>query len=395
MNRTINIMGAVSLLLAGGCASIQSRVDEANAALRLKERQNAPVVRVESWKQMLELVEASPRLRALGVRKEYATKERDQFYKDMIPNASIVGFFNESLSGLSSVDADSFLLYTNGIVVLPNPIDLRAKYLTNVLTEYATGLEYELSYRDTVAQTYDAVFTLRRVEDSIRKVERLVSLAPAEVESSVSLELARLQAEELQIEARLSNLLGKVANWEIADFDLPSIGANVATIEEGGELIRKVATARVVAMDMSELGVLLTSLPRFSAALSMPSLFRIQNGEAVDNEINADTVRVSAGVFYDLDLTGRKKFNRERLEAMNEIQRASVDADYLSQRSGALRAAELIEKNQAKYDTVKRIATIATGEIAQTAKSFLNHNEHELVAAQLKLLVWNDKFFGE
>lgn len=391
------IIGALCLLNTIGCVSISDRLDKAESALMKKEATSNELgcVSIHDWNHVIELVKKSPKLRDIEVRLHYARLERKRIVHDLLPSVSVASALNKSVTELGQIGVDDFIVYANGIVRLPNPFDLRAKYLKVVLTEYSSELEYALAYRESLSQAYEMIVSAKDVERSISEVQRIKD--KAQTESShyeIDDELLRLAGEKLKIDGMLSTVFGTSAKWMVQAVELPEIKIGQETILSGGKLLRKVTAARIVALDLADMGLLLDMLPRINSSLSIPSLFRVQDGDYYSSW-DMDDVRLNLSAYYDLDINGRKKFNRERLGELNAIQRERVESDYLGQRNDALRAVELLENAQAKLETMERLDDRIAPEFSQKIREQLIQQQDQLLQAQLSVLVWDDKFFGD
>ena len=391
------IIGALCLLKTIGCVSIPDRLDKAESALMKKEATSNELgcVSIHDWNHVIELVKKSPKLRDIQVRLHYARLERKRIVHDLLPSVSVASALNKSVTELGQIGVDDFIVYANGIVRLPNPFDLRAKYLKVVLTEYSSELEYALAYRESLSQAYEMIVSAKDVERSISEVQRIKDKAQAESSRyEIDDELLRLAGEKLKIDGMLSSVFGTSAKWMVQAVELPEIKIGQETILSGGKLLRKVTAARIVALDLADMGLLLDMLPRINSSLSIPSLFRVQDGDYYSSW-DMDDVRLNLSAYYDLDINGRKKFNRERLGELNAIQRERVESDYLGQRNDALRAVELLENAQAKLETMERLDDRIDPEFSQKIREQLIQQQDQLLQAQLSVLVWDDKFFGD
>lgn len=391
------IIGALCLLKTIGCVSIPDRLDKAESALMKKEATSNELgcVSIHDWNHVIELVKKSPKLRDIEVRLHYARLERKRIVHDLLPSVSVASALNKSVTELGQIGVDDFIVYANGIVRLPNPFDLRAKYLKVVLTEYSSELEYALAYRESLSQAYEMIVSAKDVERSISEVQRIKDKAQAESSRyEIDDELLRLAGEKLKIDGMLSSVFGTSAKWMVQAVELPEIKIGQETILSGGKLLRKVTAARIVALDLADMGLLLDMLPRINSSLSIPSLFRVQDGDYYSSW-DMDDVRLNLSAYYDLDINGRKKFNRERLGELNAIQRERVESDYLGQRNDALRAVELLENAQAKLETMERLDDRIDPEFSQKIREQLIQQQDQLLQAQLSVLVWDDKFFGD
>lgn len=391
------IIGALCLLNTIGCVSIPDRLDEAESALMKKEATSNALecVSIDDWNHVIELVKESPKLRDIQVRLRYARLERKRIARDLLPSVSVASALNKSVTELGQIGVDDFIVYANGIVRLPNPFDLRAKYLKVVLTEYSSELEYALAYRESLSQAYEMIVSAKDVERSISEAQRIKDKVKTESPHyEIDDELLRLAGEKLKIDGMLSSVFGTSAKWMVQAVELPELKIEQETILSGGKLLRKVTAARIVALDLADMGLLLDMLPRINSSLSIPSLFRVQDGDYYSSW-DMDDVRLNLSAYYDLDINGRKKFNRERLGELNTIQRERVESDYLGQRNDALRAVKLLENAQAKLETMERLDERIAPEFSQKIREQLIQQQDQLLQAQLSVLVWDDKFFGD
>ena len=388
------LFGALGALILGGCVSVPDEMRTKEALLRDLEQKKLPVVQLHSWEQALGLVKKSASMRRLALQLEYARAEHKQFYKDLLPEVSLFGSFRESVGDLGNVDAGSFLMFANGFVRLPNPLELQVTYLRNVISEYAKNLEYEMAYRESVAKVYRLTYDLIDLEKQIQIAESLAGDKRIDNRYAVEVELERLRGQKVELDANLSIAFGVAGFWKTKGITLPKLEASEKWVAEGGELMRRIAAVKIVSADLTERGVRVSSLPSVSASLSMPPLFSLRDGN-LSESFDLQNVQVGSAIVYPLDISGRRKFNREKLSALNKLNVDSVFDEYISQRASALRAASVVQRAESAIQNVREVESRAKGEMARTLRGAIKERQSEVLDSQIRLLVWNDQFFGE
>jgi hypothetical protein len=371
---SVLLTGVCLALLALGCRSPQTRVDQHVRDLHLEWQTNlahqaALPERVVHWNEAVALLlENNLKLRAARVEVTNSQEAVRQIYRDLTPTLSLRAGISKRLQDISAVTFDDVTFNADSFFNIPGLVSFGARLYTTKLFRLRSETAYELARREQVIELYRLFWAALEAQENAlhREVQRSTARAFAEVdpftgqmmwtEAEVAALAGRQEVEAIQ--QRASELLGSHAyRWVFSTEHLPELRYDIeplplADTSRVAQLQTRLLAIELEAARMQLLGLKMRYWPELTLFVSSPPIYQRSLGR--DRFWDAGEVRASADLFWYLDTRGQIARQVRQTRRQQGLQRQRLREESLSLIDRLLLTQELIKHTQEQSERLNQ-----------------------------------------
>lgn len=304
-----------------------------------------------TWDEAVDrVIHLSPSVVEARRRLDHAKIQKEIVYKQLLPRPSANLNHFSLLQDLNDAKLTDISAVVNVFVAFPNPMTFMQGLYTAEYSIKHAEYELELAKRSAISTLlglYYAHEQLSMLEEGVDGI-KLGDSAPSELAVTYERLEARRQAMLNDYNEGMRELLGvEFRCYQFIESKVPQL--DYSNLDLGGDgfggLYQNMIALELVGSDLSILGLNISRLPRFNAFLVSPSIY--SGGPGGSDTIDFSRVGISSSLYYDLDLTGRKKLSIERAEQLRDAQIERLKLEMVN-------LFDEIETAQPKIATLKR-----------------------------------------
>jgi hypothetical protein len=348
----MSVVTAIALLVAlvcCGCTSPRKKLARKMPELRLQWQTNV-AYQAELPEQNLDWPEAVRYLRdhslkLLRARMEVTNAQENlrQVFKDLLPQITVHSGINQTVGDIPMTSWNDVFLDINGFFNVPGFISLDARYFAARLSLIRAKTASELVDREQIIELYRlmlayqehaeakaAVEAEQRFANAVRSVDDITGRVLLRQNERRELALSR-GADGLQ--QRAGDLLGEKGwRWKIStngapEFDYAAAPLRVDDTNRIAQLQMRLVALELVGAWARIVGIKLQYWPELRLFVTGPPIYTHRAGS--ETFFDADQIRVTADIFWQLDIRGQvgrqlRQTRREQELQIEQLRQQSI-----------------------------------------------------------------------
>lgn len=378
-------VAAVAALFAGLCISgclspekkIAQRVPELQRHWQTSALHQASLPeRVLNWNDAVDyLLINNLKLRRARVEITNAHENYRQVFKDLLPQIQVRSGISQTIGELSATTWDDVIFDIYGFFNVPGLVGLNTRHFAARLAVIRAHTLYELAKREQIIELYklmlaygehqDALAALvaeQQFADAVRTVDEISGQVLLREGEQRDLALVR-DAEALQ--QRAGELLGdRTWRWVLVTNGAPAFAyasepLPIADTNRVAQLQLRLVAIELVAAWARVTGIKLQYWPEMRLFVTSPPIYRRRGG--VETFFDAEDIRLTADVFWRLDLRGQISKQLRQTRRDQELQVARIRQEALALIDRILAAQKLVDDLRAEISQLNQLIPIVEG----------------------------------
>jgi hypothetical protein len=279
-----------------------------------------------------------------------------QVFKDLIPTLNLRAGLSKRFADFGNITANDVTLSADSFFNVPGLVSFNARLYAARLYHLRTTAAYQLAEREQMIELYRLFFTAEELADNRRRIDmqRATAAAMQQVDPfSGRLLLTELETREIALlreiktfQDRASDVLGtREARWVFITNGLPALDyqANPLPLSDTNrvaQLQMKLLAVELESARAQMLGLKLQYWPELNIFVSGPPVY--QRFAGTDRFWDADQVRASADLFWNIDTRGNLTRTIRQTKRQQELQRERYLQESLTLMNRLLFTQELI-----------------------------------------------------
>jgi hypothetical protein len=320
------LVAAAGMLPTAGCKSVEEGVGEQQTGLNryhteltadpfeLPQRQIDWDTAVSMFTNNLAMRTAEEDI----IKAETAVR---RVFLDLIPQLTLQGIYNQAVTQFTELSSENFDVNVNALFSVPGFLHMRIDYYGAMLACYKARKQYDLAYRNEIANLY----TLFRSFEEQEELEH------------------KWHQRDVELWIGLSAALGCYTNcWVVLQDALPSFDYTETPLpmdnpDAVGKLFTTIEAIELEGARLRELGVKFQYWPQLTMRVYSPSVYLLSGGDRGGFEFDADDIRFEAAVRMRLDTNLRIR------DELREARRSTALLKDQLYQDGQERARKLID----------------------------------------------------